>query len=89
MVKNAGLAIEVNNASFSYNNIKALDELLLQVPTGISFGLLGPNGAGKTMLIRLLVGLLIPKSGTVQILVQSPMSLLWGFVADFRLFRLR
>ncbi len=65
-------AVEINKASFSYNNIKALDELSLQVPSGISFGLLGPNGAGKTTLIRLLVGLLSPKSGSIQILGQKP-----------------
>ncbi len=65
-------AVEINKASFSYNNIKALDELSLQVPSGISFGLLGPNGAGKTTLIRLLVGLLNPKSGSIQILGQKP-----------------
>ena len=65
-------AVEVNKASFSYGSIKALDELSLQVPAGISFGLLGPNGAGKTTLIRLLVGLLRPKSGSVEILGQKP-----------------
>ena len=68
----AGPAVEVNNASFSYNNIKAIDELSLEVPSGISFGLLGPNGAGKTTLIRILVGLLKPKSGSVRILGQTP-----------------
>jgi len=66
------LAVELNKVSFSYNKLKALDELSLEVPTGISFGLLGPNGAGKTTLIRLLVGLLKPKSGNVRILGQRP-----------------
>lgn len=66
------LAVEINKASYNFNNIKALDELSLQVPSGISFGLLGPNGAGKTTLIRLLVGLLSPKSGSIQILGQKP-----------------
>lgn len=66
------LAVEINKASFSYNNIKALDELSLQVPSGISFGLLGPNGAGKTTLIRLLVSLLKPQAGSVRILGQTP-----------------
>ena len=74
IVKNefAGLAAEVNKVSFSYGSLKAVDELLLQVPRGISFGLLGPNGAGKTTLIRLLVGLLRPRSGSIRILGQTP-----------------
>ena len=66
------LAVEADKVSFSYNRIKAVDELSLQVPRGISFGLLGPNDAGKTTLIRLLVGLLKPKSGTIRILGQTP-----------------
>jgi ABC-2 type transport system ATP-binding protein len=65
-------AIDVSKVTFNYGNIRALDELSLKVPAGISFGLLGPNGAGKTTLIRLLVGLLRPKSGNVEILGQKP-----------------
>ena len=70
--KSPGPTVEVNKVSFNYDKIKALDELSLQVPAGISFGLLGPNGAGKTTLIRMLVGLLKPKSGSVQVLGQKP-----------------
>lgn len=74
MLKNefTGLAVEVNKVSFNYNNLKALDQLSLQVPRGMSFGLLGPNGAGKTTLIRLLVGLLRPRAGSIRILGQTP-----------------
>jgi ABC-2 type transport system ATP-binding protein len=64
------LAVEADKVSFSYERLKALDELSLQVPKGTSFGLLGPNGAGKTTLIRVLVGLLKPKRGSVRILGQ-------------------
>ncbi len=70
--ESAAIAAEVDKASFSYKDIKAVDELSLDVPSGLSFGLLGPNGAGKTTLIRLLAGLLKPKSGSVQILGQAP-----------------
>ncbi len=66
------LAVEADRVSFNYEHLKALDELSLQVPGGISFGLLGPNGAGKTTLIRLLVGLLRPRSGSIRILGQTP-----------------
>jgi len=68
----SGLAVEVDKVSFSYSRLKVLDGLSLEVPRGLSFGLLGPNGAGKTTLIRLLVGLLRPRSGAIRILGQSP-----------------
>lgn len=70
--KFSGPAVEVSKVSFNFEKIKALDELSLEVPAGISFGLLGPNGAGKTTLIRLLVGLMRPKSGSVKIVGQKP-----------------
>jgi len=65
-------AINVSKTTFSYGSIKAIDELSLEVPCGISFGLLGPNGAGKTTLIRLLVGLLKPRVGNIRILEKTP-----------------
>lgn len=65
-------AIEVDKVSFSYNNIRVINELSLRVAGGISFGLLGPNGSGKTTLIRLLVGLLKAESGSLRILGQKP-----------------
>jgi ABC-2 type transport system ATP-binding protein len=66
------IAAEVSKVSFSYRDIKAVDNLSLTISSGISFGLLGPNGAGKTTLIRLLVGLLRPKSGSIHIVGQTP-----------------
>jgi ABC-2 type transport system ATP-binding protein len=65
-------AVTVDRASFSYGRLKVLDDLSLAIPAGLSFGLLGPNGAGKTTLIRLLVGLLRPQKGTVNVLDKAP-----------------
>jgi len=65
-------AIQVNGLSFSYGRLKAVDDLSLAIPRGISFGLLGPNGSGKTTLIRILVGILAPQRGRVSLLGQSP-----------------
>jgi len=67
-------SIEVTDASFAYGSVRALDGLSLKIPSGVSFGLLGPNGAGKTTLIRLLVGLLKTKHGTVRVLGETPSS---------------
>jgi len=68
----SGPAVEVDKLSFNYGRQRVLDELSFGVPRGISFGLLGPNGAGKTTLIRLLVGLLRPKLGTIRVLGRRP-----------------
>jgi ABC-2 type transport system ATP-binding protein len=48
--------------------IRAVDGLSLEVPAGTIFGFLGPNGAGKTTTIRLLLGLLEPTGGSVEVL---------------------
>jgi ABC-2 type transport system ATP-binding protein len=72
--------VEVDGLSFNYGRQRVLDGLSLEVPRGISFGLLGPNGAGKTTLIRLLVGLLRPRVGTIRTLGQKPSSKVAQFV---------
>ena len=68
----SGPAVAVDKSSFNYGSQKVIDELSLEVPSGISFGLLGPNGAGKTTLIRLLVGLLKARTGTILTLGRKP-----------------
>ncbi|HEX78921.1 MAG TPA: ABC transporter ATP-binding protein [Dehalococcoidia bacterium] len=67
-----GVAVKADKVSFHFKKLRAIDELSLVVPAGISFGLLGPNGAGKTTLIRLITGLLKPKSGGIDVLGQPP-----------------
>jgi ABC-2 type transport system ATP-binding protein len=61
-------SVEVRNVSFSYGKLKVLDNFSINIPRGTSYGLLGPNGAGKTTLIRLLVGLLKARQGSISIL---------------------
>ncbi|MFB7331749.1 ABC transporter ATP-binding protein [Streptomyces adustus] len=48
--------------------VRATDDVHLEVRRGEIFGLLGPNGAGKTSLVRQLTGLMRPDGGTVEIL---------------------
>jgi ABC-2 type transport system ATP-binding protein len=61
-------AVAIDNLSFNYGKLRVIDDLSLEIETGTSFGLLGPNGAGKTTLIRLMVGLLKPRTGSINCL---------------------
>ena len=49
-------------------SFRALDDLSLEVPAGVVFGLVGPNGAGKSTTLNLLLNLLRPTSGTIDVL---------------------
>ncbi len=51
----------------SFGARQAVIDLDLQVDTGTIYGFLGPNGAGKTTVIRLILGLLRPTSGSIEI----------------------
>jgi len=51
----------------SSNDIKALNNLNLEVKEGEIFGLLGPNGAGKTTFLNILAGIVIKNSGIVNV----------------------
>jgi ABC-2 type transport system ATP-binding protein len=51
-----------------YGARTALAGLDLAVPRGVVYGFLGPNGAGKTTLMRLLVGLIRPDAGSIELL---------------------
>ena len=57
----------------SSKEIKAINNLNLEVKEGEIFGLLGPNGAGKTTFINILAGTVIKNSGSVKV---------WGYDLD-------
>jgi ABC-2 type transport system ATP-binding protein len=61
-------AIAVRDLRKIYGDKAAVDGLTLSVPRGCFFGFLGPNGAGKTTTIRVLMGVVPPTSGTIEIL---------------------
>ena len=62
------IVIRTDKLSKHYGNeIRAVDELDLEVYEGETFGLLGPNGAGKTTTVRLLNCIIKPTSGTAAV----------------------
>ena len=64
------IAIKINNLSKIYKNQKtySLDNISLEIKSGIIFGLLGPNGAGKSTIINILADLVYKTSGSIEIL---------------------
>ncbi len=67
-----GAPIEVRGLRKSFGDTCALDGVDLTVGEGQVRGLLGPNGAGKTTLLRILMGLVRPDGGTVELLGRAP-----------------
>ncbi|WP_336325364.1 ABC transporter ATP-binding protein [Halovenus sp. HT40] len=61
-------AIELENLTKTYGDVRANDGLTLDVDEGEIFGYLGPNGAGKTTTIRLLMGFIHPSAGGARVL---------------------
>lgn len=59
--------ISIKNFSKSYGNIRAVENLSLEVQRGELFGLIGPDGAGKTTTMRTLCTLLTPDAGEMHL----------------------
>jgi ABC-2 type transport system ATP-binding protein len=67
MIREASAAFELRAVSKRYRFF-ALEELSLRLEPGQILGLVGPNGAGKTTTIRILMGLVSPDAGQVELL---------------------
>lgn len=63
--------IQTTSLTKRFGSVTAVDGVDLTVPAGVRFGLLGPNGSGKTTLVRMLLGLVHPTSGSVELLGQA------------------
>ena len=63
--------IETKDLTKRYGSLVAVDELDLKVKADTVHGFLGPNGAGKTTTLKILVGLLRPDGGSVNVLGQE------------------
>ena len=63
-----GLAVEAVDLVKDFGDTRAVDGVSLAVPAGSIYGLLGPNGAGKTTILRILLGIIDPSSGTRHVL---------------------
>jgi ABC-2 type transport system ATP-binding protein len=66
------VVVQTHGLSKSYGPILAVDRLDLTVRRGEVYGFLGPNGAGKTTTLRMLLGLILPTSGSATVVGAAP-----------------
>jgi ABC-2 type transport system ATP-binding protein len=65
-------AVSARELTRSFGDLKAVDNVTLEVPRGTILGVIGPSGSGKTTLVRLLNGTLLPSSGELRVLGEEP-----------------
>jgi len=68
-------ALICRNIRKHFGGRKVLDDVSFSIPKGAVLGLIGRNGAGKTTLMRILVGLLMPDSGSAMLLDEPALHL--------------
>ncbi len=78
--------LEVKNISKSFASLKAVDDISFSIDEGDILGVLGPNGAGKTTTIRMIMNIIVPDSGTVNLLnnTQRSSTNLIGYLPEER-----
>jgi len=59
--------VELHQVRKAYDTKIAVDDLSFRIQPGSMFGLLGPNGSGKTSSIRMMIGITVPDSGSVEL----------------------
>lgn len=66
------VAISIQDLSFAYESREILSNVTLEINSLDSICVVGPNGGGKSTLIKLIIGLLAPDSGTVRVFGKKP-----------------
>ena len=66
-----GFAVRTRGLSKRFGHQTVVDEIDLHVPHGAVYGFLGPNGSGKTTTIRMLLGLITPTAGEIELLTSA------------------
>jgi ABC-2 type transport system ATP-binding protein len=61
-------AIRLTDVVKTFNGVAAVEGLTLSVPEGSIYGFIGPNGSGKTTTLRMIMHILLPDAGTIEVL---------------------
>ncbi len=68
MTTSPNAAISIRGVSKRFGEHQAVDNVSIDVPAGAIYGFIGPNGSGKTTTIRMIMNILVPDSGNIQVL---------------------
>ncbi len=69
------LAVRLRGVTVTYDGLPVLDNINLEIEAGKYVGILGPNGAGKSTLIKVILGLIHPVRGEVEVFGEAPQKL--------------
>ncbi len=61
-------AVRLQNVTKTFGRQRAVDDLCLEVPEGSVYGFIGPNGSGKTTTLRMILNIVHPDLGTIEVL---------------------
>lgn len=64
--------VEIKNLFFSYANVPVLEDINLSIKQRDFLGIIGPNGGGKTTILKIILGLLSPDGGSVEVFGLPP-----------------
>jgi ABC-2 type transport system ATP-binding protein len=68
---NSEVILRIDNLTKEYDSVKAVDRISFSVQSGEIIGLLGPNGAGKSTTINMVLGILEPTAGSIDVFGRS------------------
>ena len=64
--------VKIEHVDFDYDGHLVLEDITLTVQEGDFMGVVGPNGSGKTTLLKIILGLIHPLKGKVQVFGRTP-----------------
>ena len=66
----SNILIKISNIDFAFGHVKVLEDISFDISMGDFLAVIGPNGSGKTTLVKIILGLLKPDRGHIEIFNQ-------------------
>lgn len=73
-------AVDARDVRVQYERVVALEDVTLELATGVALGIVGPNGSGKSTLLKTIAGLVTPSAGSLTVFGKRPRDLAPGTI---------